>query len=55
LKEDEVVVFSWIIYKSKENRDRINKLVMEDPMMKTLIRRRGRSTVSAFSSQASSR
>jgi uncharacterized protein YbaA (DUF1428 family) len=34
LKEDEVVVFSWIIHKSKENRDRINKLVMEDPMMK---------------------
>ena len=35
LKDDEVVVFSWILYKSKEDRDRINKLVMEDPLMKS--------------------
>jgi uncharacterized protein YbaA (DUF1428 family) len=34
LKDDEIVAFSWIVYKSKEDRDRINKLVMEDPMMK---------------------
>ncbi len=34
LKDDEVVMFSWIVYKSKEDRDRINKIVMEDPMMK---------------------
>ncbi|HVK78770.1 MAG TPA: DUF1428 domain-containing protein [Kofleriaceae bacterium] len=34
LEPDEVVVFSWIVYKSKEDRDRINKEVMEDPMMK---------------------
>ena len=33
LKEDEVVVFSWIEYASREERDRINKLVMEDPRM----------------------
>jgi uncharacterized protein YbaA (DUF1428 family) len=29
LQDDEVVVFSWITYKSKEDRDRINKEVME--------------------------
>lgn len=31
LHEDEVVVFSWITYKSREDRDRINKEVMDDP------------------------
>jgi uncharacterized protein YbaA (DUF1428 family) len=31
LKPDEVVVFSWIVYKSRAQRDRINKLVMADP------------------------
>ena len=36
LKDDEVVVFSWITYKSKEDRDRINKEVMEAPEMKAL-------------------
>jgi uncharacterized protein YbaA (DUF1428 family) len=35
LKDDEVVVFSWIVFKSKEDRDRINKEVMEEPLMKT--------------------
>lgn len=34
LEADEVVVLSWIVYKSKEDRDRINKIVMEDPLMK---------------------
>jgi uncharacterized protein YbaA (DUF1428 family) len=34
LKDDEVVVFSWITYKSKEDRDRINKEIMDDPAMK---------------------
>ena len=33
LKEGEVVVFSWIIYKSRRERDRINKLVMADPRL----------------------
>lgn len=33
LKEDEVVVFSWIVYKSRKERDRINKLVMADPRL----------------------
>ena len=33
LKPDEVVVFSWIVYKSRAQRDRINKLVMKDPRL----------------------
>lgn len=31
LKADEVVVFSWISFKSRRDRDRVNKLVMNDP------------------------
>lgn len=31
LKPDEVVVFSWIVYKSRAHRDKVNKLVMADP------------------------
>ncbi|MGE0400463.1 MAG: DUF1428 domain-containing protein [Kofleriaceae bacterium] len=34
LHDDEVVVFAWITYKSREDRDRINKEVMDDPAMK---------------------
>ena len=33
LKPDEVVVFSWIIYKSRAQRDRINARVMADPRL----------------------
>ncbi|WP_309085345.1 DUF1428 family protein [Chelativorans sp.] len=33
-KEDEVVVFSWIVYRSREHRDEVNKKVMADPRMK---------------------
>jgi uncharacterized protein YbaA (DUF1428 family) len=33
-KEDEVVVFSWIIYASREERDAINAKVMSDPRLK---------------------
>lgn len=33
LKEGEVVVLSWIIYRSKRDRNRINKLVMADPRL----------------------
>ncbi len=32
-KEDEVVVFAWITYPSKEVRDSCNKKVMEDPRL----------------------
>lgn len=34
VKDDETVAFSWITYKSREDRDRINAKVMEDPRMK---------------------
>lgn len=33
LKAGETVVFSWIVYKSRRDRDRINKLVMSDPRL----------------------
>ena len=33
LKPDEVVVFSWIVYKSKADRNRANKKVMSDPRL----------------------
>ena len=32
--EDETVVFSWIVYASKEDRDAVNAKVMADPRMK---------------------
>lgn len=37
LKKDEVVVFSWIVYKSRAQRDRINKNVMADPRLADLM------------------
>jgi uncharacterized protein YbaA (DUF1428 family) len=33
LKPGEVVVFSWIVYKSKKDRDSINKKGMSDPRL----------------------
>ncbi len=33
LKEGEVVVFSYIVFKTRRERDRINKLVMADPRL----------------------
>ncbi len=33
LKDDEVVVFAWIVYPSRAERDRINELVMKDPRL----------------------
>ena len=32
-KDDETVMFSWIVYKSRKDRDRINKKVMMDPRL----------------------
>jgi uncharacterized protein YbaA (DUF1428 family) len=32
-KDDETVIFAWITYKSRAERDRVNKLVMADPRM----------------------
>jgi len=37
LKSDEVVVFSWIVYPSREVRDRVNAKVMEDPRLKDMM------------------
>lgn len=34
LKEGEVVVFSWAIYKSRKHRDQVMQKVMADPRMK---------------------
>jgi uncharacterized protein YbaA (DUF1428 family) len=34
LEADEVVVFSWITYASRRDRDRVNKKVMSDPRLK---------------------
>jgi uncharacterized protein YbaA (DUF1428 family) len=36
LGKDEVVVTSWAVYKSREDRDRANKAIMDDPGFKEL-------------------
>jgi uncharacterized protein YbaA (DUF1428 family) len=33
VKPGEVVVFSWILYKSRAHRDRVNAKVMKDPRL----------------------
>jgi len=33
LKRDETVVFSWIVYRSRAHRDRVNAKVMKDPRL----------------------
>ena len=33
LKAGETVIFSWIVYRSRAHRDRVNKAVMKDPRM----------------------
>jgi uncharacterized protein YbaA (DUF1428 family) len=38
LKRGETVVFSWIRYKSRADRDRVNALVMKDPRMGRMIK-----------------
>jgi len=37
LKPDETVVLSWIVFESREERDRINGLVMNDPRFMRLM------------------
>jgi uncharacterized protein YbaA (DUF1428 family) len=32
--DDETVIFAWIVYESREARDKINAAVMEDPRLK---------------------
>ena len=36
-KPGETVVFSWILYKSRADRDRINKKVMKDPRLANMM------------------
>ena len=36
LKPDEVVVFSWIVYASRAQRDKINAKVMADPRLASM-------------------
>jgi uncharacterized protein YbaA (DUF1428 family) len=33
IKSGETVIFSWIVYKSRAHRDRVNAKVMKDPRM----------------------
>ena len=37
LKRGETVVFSWIVYKSKAHRDRVNARVMKDPRIRKMM------------------
>ena len=37
LKAGETVAFSWIVYKSRRERDRINAKVMADPRLKAMM------------------
>ena len=38
VKAGETVVFSWIVYKSRAHRDRVNARVMKDPRITTMMR-----------------
>ncbi len=35
--EDETVIFSWIVFESREQRDRVNAAVMNDPRIKEMM------------------
>lgn len=35
--EDETVIFSWIVYESREHRDKVNAEVMEDARIKEMM------------------
>lgn len=37
LKRGEVVVFSWILFKSRAHRDRVNAKVLEDPRIEDMM------------------
>lgn len=36
-QENETIVFGWVMFESRDSRDRANKLVMEDPRMADLL------------------
>ncbi|HEY8154110.1 MAG TPA: DUF1428 domain-containing protein [Myxococcota bacterium] len=37
LEKNEVVWFSWIVYKSRKHRDRVNAAVMKDPRLASMM------------------
>jgi uncharacterized protein YbaA (DUF1428 family) len=37
LKPGETVIFSWIVYKNRRDRDRVNGKVMKDPRMERMM------------------
>jgi uncharacterized protein YbaA (DUF1428 family) len=37
LKPDETVVFAWIVYKSRKQRDSVNAKVMKDPRLASMM------------------
>src|SRR5262249_35659987 len=37
LKEGEVIAVAWVVYRNKEDRDRISKAVMDDPQLKPMM------------------
>ena len=37
IKEDEAIVFGWVVFPSKEVRDLANQKVSQDPRMATLV------------------
>jgi uncharacterized protein YbaA (DUF1428 family) len=37
LERGETVVFSWIVFKSRAHRDRVNGKVMQDPRLKSMM------------------
>src|SRR5687768_12235438 len=38
VKTGETVVFSWIVYRSRADRDRVNRKVMKDPRMAKMMK-----------------
>ena len=41
LKPGETVIFAWVVYKSRKDRDRINQLVMTDPRLAAMMDPKG--------------
>ncbi len=37
LKRGETVIFSWILYRSRKHRDRVNARVMKDPRIEKMV------------------
>src|SRR5437763_9083249 len=37
LQDGEVIAVAWVVYRNKEDRDRIGKAVMDDPQLKPLM------------------